>query len=88
MSTSMSLILNRLEKLYNDPKIHRNKMRVKGIGRIDLLPDAIRNILQKLDEATKEYDGHFLNIAPGIWRAERAGGRRKKDRAAGYRTAP
>lgn len=57
------LILSRLEKLYNDPKIHRNRMRVKGIGRIDLLPDAIRQILQKLDDATRDYDGHFLNIA-------------------------
>lgn len=57
------LILARLEKLYDDPKIHKNKMRVKGIGRIELLPDSIRGILKKLDEATKDYDEHFLNIA-------------------------
>lgn len=57
------LILARLEKLYNDPKIHRNKMRVKGIGRIELLPDSIKEILRKLDESTKDYDRHFLNIA-------------------------
>ena len=35
------LIRMRLEKLYNDPRIHRCKMRVKGIGRIELLPDSI-----------------------------------------------
>ena len=57
------LILLRLEKLYRDPRIHKNKMRVKGIGRIDLLPKSIQEILQKLDEVTKEYDRHFLNIA-------------------------
>ena len=57
------LIRTRLEKLYDDPRIHRNKMRVKGIGRIELLPDSIRGVLEKLDEATKDYDGHFLNIA-------------------------
>lgn len=57
------LILTRLEKLYNDPRIHRNKMRVKGIGRIELLPDSIKRILEKLDESTKNYDEHFLNIA-------------------------
>ena len=44
------LIRMRLEKLYNDPRIHRSKMRVKGIGRIELLPDSIKEILQKLDE--------------------------------------
>lgn len=57
------LIRMRLEKLYNDPRIHKNKMRVKGIGRIELLPDSIKEILQKLDDATKNYDNHFLNIA-------------------------
>ena len=57
------LIRMRLEKLYNDPRIHKNKMRVKGIGRIELLPDSIKEILQKLDDATKDYDNHFLNIA-------------------------
>jgi len=57
------LIRMRLEKLYNDPRIHRNKMRVKGIGRIELLPDSVKEILQKLDDATKDYNDHFLNIA-------------------------
>ena len=38
-------------------------MRVKGIGRIELLPQSIKKVLKKLDEATKNYDNHFLNIA-------------------------
>ncbi len=58
-----SLIKNRLEKLYNDPRIHRNKMRVKAIGKIELLPEAIKDVLQRLDDATKNYNSHFLNIA-------------------------
>ncbi len=57
------LIRLRLEKLYKDPRIHKNKMRVKGIGRIELLPEPIKEILQKLDQATRGYDNHFLNIA-------------------------
>ena len=57
------LIQMRLEKLFNDPRIHRNKMRVKAIGRIELLPESIKEILKRLDDATKNYDEHFLNIA-------------------------
>ena len=38
-------------------------MRVKAIGRIELLPNSIKDILNKLDIATKNYDNHFLNIA-------------------------
>jgi len=57
------LIRMRLEKLLNDPRIHKNKMRVKAIGRIELLPNSIKDVLNKLDIATKNYDNHFLNIA-------------------------
>ncbi len=57
------LIKIRLEKLYNDPRIHRNKMRVKAIGRIELLPESIKDVIHRLDELTKNYNEHFLNIA-------------------------
>ena len=38
-------------------------MRVKAIGTVDLLPDSIQDVLQRLDTVTKDYDNHFLNIA-------------------------
>ena len=57
------LIKTRLEKLYNDPRIHKNRMRVKAIGRIELLPDSIKDVLKRLDNTTKDYNNHFLNIA-------------------------
>jgi tritrans,polycis-undecaprenyl-diphosphate synthase [geranylgeranyl-diphosphate specific] len=57
------LIHQRLEKLYNDPRIHKNKMRVKAMGRTELLPDFINDVLRRLDDATKGYDRHYLNIA-------------------------
>ncbi len=58
-----NLITTRLEKLYNDPRIHKNQMRVKAIGRIELLPDSIKDVISRLDNATKDYKKHFLNIA-------------------------
>ncbi|MGI0062368.1 MAG: polyprenyl diphosphate synthase, partial [Nitrosotalea sp.] len=57
------LINKRLHKLYNDPRIHKNRMKVKAIGSIELLPDILKDILNKLEEATKDYDDHYLNIA-------------------------
>ena len=57
------LINERLHKLYNDPRIHKNRMKVKAIGSIELLPDFLREILNKLEEVTKNYDNHYLNIA-------------------------
>ncbi len=57
------LINERLHKLYNDPRIHKNRMKVKAIGSIELLPDFLREILNKLEDVTKDYDDHYLNIA-------------------------
>ena len=57
------LINERLLKLYNDPRIHKNHMKVKAIGSVELLPEFLRDILNKLEEATKDYDNHYLNIA-------------------------
>lgn len=57
------LIKARLEKLYNDPRIHKNRMRIKAIGRVELLPESLKEVLNRLDEATKNYDDHFLNVA-------------------------
>lgn len=57
------LIKNRLEKLYSDPRIHRNEMRVKAIGKTEILPESINDVLHRLDDATKNYKKHFLNIA-------------------------
>jgi tritrans,polycis-undecaprenyl-diphosphate synthase [geranylgeranyl-diphosphate specific] len=57
------LINARLHKLYNDPRIHKNRMKVKAIGSVELLPDFLRDILNKLEEDTKNYDNHYLNIA-------------------------
>ncbi len=57
------LINTRLIKLYEDPRIHRNHMKVKAIGRVELLPDTLRETLKNLEDATKAYNNHYLNIA-------------------------
>lgn len=58
-----SLIEERLAKLLADERIHRQRMRVKGMGRREMLPDSINAALDSLDEATRGYDRRFLNIA-------------------------
>ena len=57
------LIETRLHKLYKDSRIHRDCMRVRAIGRTELLPESIRDILAKLDTATAEYNNRYLNVA-------------------------
>ena len=58
----LRLIEERLRKLLADERIDRYKVRVKALGRLDLLPASVRKILDAVEEKTRGYDGHFLNI--------------------------
>jgi len=57
------LIEERLRKLLTDERIYRYRTRVKGIGKFDLLPQELRDILDEVERKTAGFDGHFLNIA-------------------------
>jgi tritrans,polycis-undecaprenyl-diphosphate synthase [geranylgeranyl-diphosphate specific] len=57
------LIEERLKRLLTDERIYKYKVRVKGIGKFDLLPDSMRAILDEVEKKTASFDGHFLNIA-------------------------
>ncbi len=59
----LDIIESKLRKLLNEPKLHRYRIRVKGIGMLELLPESIQDILAKLEEVTKDYDGIYFNIA-------------------------
>ena len=49
----------------NHEKIHRNKVRVKVVGRIDLLPDDVREAIKEAEDATKDYHDRLFNLAIG-----------------------
>jgi len=59
----MRIAADRLRKILTDERIHRNKIRVKVIGRVHLLPAYLQNLIAEVEEATKKYSEHFLNIA-------------------------
>jgi tritrans,polycis-undecaprenyl-diphosphate synthase [geranylgeranyl-diphosphate specific] len=63
VDTVLSLIEDEARKLITDSRIHENKVHVKAIGRLELLPESLRSVLEKLENATADYDEHYLNIA-------------------------
>ena len=54
-----------LKKLANEKKIHENKVRVRIIGKMDLLPPKVRKAAQEVMKKTEKYDKYFFNIAIG-----------------------
>ncbi len=61
----VSLIENRLRDAARDPKTHTKRMRIRAIGKQEILPDSLREAIREAEEATAGYDGFFLNVAVG-----------------------
>jgi len=59
----MKLIEEKLFLILENERIHENKVKVKAIGRIDLLPDSIQKVIQRVEESTKTYSERLLNVA-------------------------
>lgn len=61
----LALIENKLRDTARDPKVHKKRMRIRVIGKLDTLPASMREAIREAEEATKHYDGFLLNVALG-----------------------
>jgi tritrans,polycis-undecaprenyl-diphosphate synthase [geranylgeranyl-diphosphate specific] len=59
----MKISEEKFRKLLTDERIHRNKVHVKVIGRINLLPESLQQLIGEMESATANYDNQFLNFA-------------------------
>ncbi|MCW4005691.1 MAG: polyprenyl diphosphate synthase [Candidatus Bathyarchaeota archaeon] len=59
----MRIAQEKFRKLLTDERIHRNKVHVKVIGRVNLLPEELQNLITDVEKATANYDNQFLNFA-------------------------
>jgi tritrans,polycis-undecaprenyl-diphosphate synthase [geranylgeranyl-diphosphate specific] len=59
----MRIAEEKFRKLLTDERIHRNKVHVKVIGRVNLLPESLQQLIANVEETTADYDNQFLNFA-------------------------
>lgn len=59
----MRIADDEFRKILADERIHKNKVRVKVIGRVGLLPKSLQQLIMDVEKATQNYDEHLLNIA-------------------------
>jgi tritrans,polycis-undecaprenyl-diphosphate synthase [geranylgeranyl-diphosphate specific] len=57
------IIEDEARKLLKDRRLRENEVRVKALGRLDLLPPGLQQVLRELDGATESYSQHYLNLA-------------------------
>jgi len=63
VETLFRLCKQAIEEATKDERIHENRVRVNVIGRLDLLPEEIRNAARDLMEKTKDYNDYIFNVA-------------------------
>ena len=63
VSDILAAVEAKIGALAQDPAIHRHRVRVKAVGRLDLLPPATMAVLRAAERATADYDALILIIA-------------------------
>jgi len=59
----MRIAGERFRDLLTDERIRRSKVRVKVIGRLNLLPEELQQLIGEVEKSTEAYNEHFLNFA-------------------------
>lgn len=57
------LIRGKFMEMCSSERIHRNQVRIRAIGRVDLLPKDLQEAIRRAEEATRCYSRLYLNVA-------------------------
>ncbi len=59
----LSVIENKLNAIASDPRVHRRRIRVRAVGKLDLLPDSTLAAIRRAEQATEGYGDGVLTFA-------------------------
>ena len=63
VSAILAAVKAKIAALAKDPAIHRRRVRIKAVGRLDLLPPSLVTVLRDAEQVTADYDSLKLTIA-------------------------
>ena len=52
-----------LEKVLESPEIHKHRVRVSALGRVNELPNEIQELIHEVERVTADYNNFYLNVA-------------------------
>lgn len=61
----MKLFKENFLSIAQNEKIHKNEVRMKAVGQLELLPDDVRDAIKLAEESTSKYNKRQVNIAIG-----------------------
>lgn len=57
------LLKEYLNSLLKDERVVKNEIRVKMLGRIEMLPEEFQDLIRQVEEKTAHYEKHYFNFA-------------------------
>jgi tritrans,polycis-undecaprenyl-diphosphate synthase [geranylgeranyl-diphosphate specific] len=61
----MTIAKDKFSEVVGNPDVHKHRVRIQAIGRVDLLPDEVQLAIAQAEEETRDYTDHILNVAIG-----------------------
>ncbi|MGQ4910927.1 MAG: polyprenyl diphosphate synthase [Candidatus Thorarchaeota archaeon] len=61
----MELAKEKFSEVVSNPDVHRHRVRIQAIGRVDLLPEEVQRAIRAAEQETSDYSDHVLNVAIG-----------------------
>jgi tritrans,polycis-undecaprenyl-diphosphate synthase [geranylgeranyl-diphosphate specific] len=58
----MNLFEEKFYEIAQNERVHRRKIRVRALGKLELLPERVRKAVKTAEEATSKYDSQYLNV--------------------------
>lgn len=59
----LNLFEDKTREIRSDRQVHDQRVRVRYIGKLEMLPESLREEIRRAEEATAHYDSYQLNIA-------------------------
>ena len=63
VETLMNLCKKEIDKAVDDSRVHKNKVKIRIIGRLENLPNDLKKSAENIIDSTKQYDQYSFNIA-------------------------
>ncbi len=61
----MTIAKEKFSEVVGNPDVHKHKVRIQAIGRVDLLPEEVQLAIAQAEAETENYSDHILNVAIG-----------------------
>lgn len=58
----MDLFEQKFYEMAEDKRIHSHEIRIKALGKLDLLPEKVRKAIKTAEKATEDYKNQVLNV--------------------------